>query len=449
MKKLTLVLAVAALAISPLTATAAPPRTLTVPGDYATIQEAVNAARPGDTVLISPGRYKEGVMVKTPRITIRGLDRNKVLIDGEFKRANGILVDKANDVTIENLTACCNTGNGILWSDVTGYTGSYLTAYNNGDYGIFAYGSSGPGRWDHMYGSGQPDSGFYIGECNPCDAVVSNLLSERNALGWSGTNASGVTIKDSEFRLNALGIVPNSLNSEDLPPAAGGEIVNNFVHDNGKTNVPGTATFGQFYGAGIVLVGTDGTLVKNNVVKNNGLVGILVVTYPDTAPGAPQWLAQDNKVVDNKVGPGHSQGDIGLAAFVKPGNCFEGNVGPDGKAVSEVPAGLQSSGLWSCSNPTTLPGSPQVELSLLQQFTASARTVDYKTMPVPPAQPNMPGVSAGSTTKTPTAVKGKTISGKPLANTGVKTSFAIGIVLLALALLISRWIDRASVRRAR
>jgi hypothetical protein len=447
MKRLALVLAVTALAVAPLSATAAAPRTLNVPGDYPTIQAAVNAAHPGDTVLIAPGRYKEGVVVKTPHITIRGLDRNKVLVDGEFKRSNGILVNGADDVTIENLTACCNTSNGILWNDVTGYTGHYLTAYNNGDYGIFAYGSSGPGRWDHMYGSGQPDSGFYIGECNPCDAVVSDLLSERNALGWSGTNASGVTIKDSEFRLNALGIVPNSLNSEEDPPAAGGEIINNYVHDNGKTNVPGTAQFGKFSGAGIVLVGTDGALVKNNVVKNNGLVGIIVVTYPDTDPGAPQWLAQDNHIVDNKVGPGHSQADLALGSFVKPGNCFSGNTTPDGKAPTEVPSGLQT--LWSCSLPSTLPGSPQVELSLLQQFVSNSRTVSYKTMPVPPAQPNMPGVSGSTTTKTPTAVKGKTITGRPLANTGVKTSFAIGSVLLLLALLVSRWIDRASIRRAR
>jgi len=191
-------------------------------------------------------------------------------------------------------------------------------------------------------------------------------------------------------------------------------------------------------------------LVKNNVVKNNGLVGILVVTYPDTDPGASQWLAQDNRVIDNKVGPGHSQADIALGVFTKPGNCFDGNTAPGGGAPTENPAGLQSSGLWSCSNPTTLPGSPQVELSLLQQFTASARTVDYKTMPVPPAQPNMPGVSGSSTTKKPTAVKGKTITrGAPLANTGVKTSFAIGSVLLALALLISRWVNRTSIRRAR
>jgi len=448
MKRLTLALAVAALAISPLSAPAATPRTLNVPGDYKSIQAAVSAAHPGDTILIAPGRYKEAVEVRTPHITIRGLDRNKVLVDGEFKRSNGILVNKANDVTIENLTVCCNTQNGVLWSGVTGYTGHYLTAYNNGDYGIFAYDSHGPALWDHMYGSGHPDSGFYIGECNPCDAVVTDILSERNGLGWSGTNASGVTIKNSEFRLNALGIVPNSLNAEEDPPATGGEIVNNYVHDNGKTNVPGTSTFGQFYGAGIVLVGTVGTTVKKNIVKDNGIVGILVVTYPDTDPGASQWLAQDNKVLDNKVGPGHSTADIALAAFVKQGNCFDGNSGPTGAAVSEVPIGLQTSGLWSCANPTTGPGSPEVELNLLQQFIASPRTVDYKTMPVPPAQPNMPGVS-GSTTKAPTAVKGKTMSRSPLANTGVKTSFAIGSVLLALALLLSRWIDRASIRRVR
>ena len=68
-------------------------------------------------------------------------------------------------------------------------------------------------------------------------------------------------------------------------------------------------------------------------------------------------------------------------------------------------------------------------------------------MPIPPAQPNMPGVSSSSSKHT--AVKGKTISRAPLANTGVKTSFAIGGMLLAVALLLSRWVDRASLRRAR
>jgi hypothetical protein len=436
MKKLTQSLLLSVIVLASLPAGASTPHTLNVPADYPTIQKAVNAAKSGDTVLIAPGRYKEAVEVSTPGITIRGADRNKVIIDGEFKRTNGILVDGADNVTVENLTACCHTKNGVLWSDVKGYTGHYLTAYNNGDYGIFAYGSSGPGYWDHMYGSGQPDSGFYIGECNPCDAVVTDILSERNGLGWSGTNASGVTIKDSEFRLNALGIVPNSLNSEELPPATGGLIENNFVHDNGKTNVPGTDTFGQFYGGGIVLVGTVGTTVRKNIVRDNGLVGILDVTYPDSDPGAEQWLAKDNKVLDNTVGPGHSEADIALAAFVSSGNCFDGNKTKGGGSPSEKPAGLQSTGLWSCSNPTTPIGTPEVELMLLQQYVASPRTVDYKTMPIPPAQPNMPSTGSGSPT-----VAGKRVSANPVtAATGVGTPVVIAVLVLAAALLIAVWL---------
>ncbi|MDR3034687.1 MAG: hypothetical protein LBV78_16520, partial [Kitasatospora sp.] len=57
---------------------------------YTTVQAAVNAARPGDWVLIWPGVYHEkskrwptaGVWIQTPAIHLRGLDRNGVIIDG-------------------------------------------------------------------------------------------------------------------------------------------------------------------------------------------------------------------------------------------------------------------------------------------------------------------------------------------------------------------------------
>lgn len=65
---------------------------LRVPDDYPTIQAAVDAAEPGDLVLIAPGVYREGVVVQTEDIVIRGLDRNEVIIDGEFTRDNGIKV---------------------------------------------------------------------------------------------------------------------------------------------------------------------------------------------------------------------------------------------------------------------------------------------------------------------------------------------------------------------
>ena len=152
-------------------------------GHYRTIQAAVNAAHPGDWILVGPGDYHEnadetgphgnpatgamgGVYITKPGITLRGMNRNTVIVDGtkpgsapcssqpsaqDYGRAgsrgkpvgrNGILVWKANDVTIENLTACNfmagsgDSGNQIWWNGgadsgkigETGYWGRYLTA---------------------------------------------------------------------------------------------------------------------------------------------------------------------------------------------------------------------------------------------------------------------------------------------------------------------------------
>lgn len=48
-----------------------------VNGQYATIQAAVNAARPGDTIYVQPGTYDENVVVETDYITIVGGQRGR------------------------------------------------------------------------------------------------------------------------------------------------------------------------------------------------------------------------------------------------------------------------------------------------------------------------------------------------------------------------------------
>jgi hypothetical protein len=142
----------------------------------------------------------------------------------------------ANSVVIENITARHYTGNGFYWTGVTGYQGSYLTAYSNGDYGIYAY-QAVNGQFDHSFAAGQPDSGFYIGACHPCHALITNVISEDNALGFSGTNAGGdLIISDSLWRNNMGGIVPNTLDSEPRPPQDGVTILNNLVEDNNNYN---------------------------------------------------------------------------------------------------------------------------------------------------------------------------------------------------------------------
>ena len=127
--------------------------------------------------------------MNVPSITIRGWDRNNTIIDGEFERGNGVLVAGVDGVVIENITARNALLNGFYWATVKGYR-SYLTAYNNGDYGVYAF-DAVDGVLEHSYASGSPDAGFYIGQCYPCDAIVNNVISENNGLGYSGTNSGG------------------------------------------------------------------------------------------------------------------------------------------------------------------------------------------------------------------------------------------------------------------
>nr|MBA3803246.1 hypothetical protein [Acidimicrobiia bacterium] len=162
---------------------------LDVPADYPTIQAAVDEARPGDLVLIAPGVYREAVTVQTDDLTIRGVERETVILDGDFTLDNGIFVS-ADGVAVENMTARNYTVNGFYWTEVEGYRGSYLTAIRNGDYGLYAFDST-KGQFDNSYASGSPDAGFYIGQCFPCDAVLDNVIAEHNGLGYSGTNAGG------------------------------------------------------------------------------------------------------------------------------------------------------------------------------------------------------------------------------------------------------------------
>ena len=160
-----------------------------VPREYPTIQAAVDAAAPGDLVLVDRGVYHEEVTVTTPSLTIRGVDRNETIVDGEFVRGNGIAV-LADGVAVENMTARNAVLNGFYWTGVTGFRGSWLTAYNNGDYGIYAF-DARDGLFEHSYASGSPDSGFYIGECYPCHIVIRDVIAEHNAIGYSGTNSGG------------------------------------------------------------------------------------------------------------------------------------------------------------------------------------------------------------------------------------------------------------------
>src|SRR4051794_30845168 len=217
-------------------------------GTFKTIQSAVNKAKPGDWILIAPGDYKGAVEIRKDNLHLRGMNRGKVIVDGtksgkacsskakdqNFKRGdkgNGIEVFKADGVYIENLTVCnfLGEGNQIWWNGGDGsgkigmssWYGSFLTATSTffdpkkpyATYGIFASNAGGPGLLTDSYGSNMEDSAFYVGGCTPCNATLDRLHGQYNLDGYSGTNSSKVTVKNSEFDHNTEGVTTNSQNN--------------------------------------------------------------------------------------------------------------------------------------------------------------------------------------------------------------------------------------------
>jgi hypothetical protein len=264
-----------------------------VKGKYASIQAAVNAAKPGDWVLVAPGDYHEtadltgppteyteggfgGVLITTSDLHVRGMDRSTVVVDGtrpgspqctsnpadqEYGNVvggkaagrNGIVVFKGNDDWIENLTVCNflsgneGGGNGVWWNGgdgtgkigLTGYWGNYLTATTSffsteaaaATYGIFASNSQGPASWNQLYANNQNDSGMYVGGCKQvCGITISNAWMEYNALGYSGTNSGGaIVITHSQFDHNQDGFDTNTQLNGDPPAPQNGACPKNGI----------------------------------------------------------------------------------------------------------------------------------------------------------------------------------------------------------------------------
>ena len=345
-----------------------------VQGQFKSIQDAVDAAHKGDWILIGPGDYHEradyshrhhapsdesgaGVVINKDDLYIRGMNRNKVIVDGTKPGSppcssrgsdqdfgpngdngpvgrNGI-VAYSNSVWIENLTACnfLGEGNQIWWNGGDGsgevgmgaWYGSYLSATStffnenkpSASYGEFASNASGPGRLSHSYASNMNDAGVYIGACQQiCHSVVTNSHFQYNALGYSGTNAGGkLILKNSEWDKNASGIVTNSQNNDDAPSPQDGAcphgtgptgtysctiLEHNNVHDNNNPHTPLTTP--SPIGTGIVIAGGRDDTVMRNRVTHNGAWGILLVPYPDFGPPPP--VAHCEGGTPDVLGPG-------------------------------------------------------------------------------------------------------------------------------------------------
>jgi hypothetical protein len=170
--------------------------------------------------------------------------------------------------------------------------------------------------------------------------VIEHVTASTNFLGYSGTNATGVVIRNSMWVHNGAGIAPNTLPTEDYAPNRGTTIIDNVVMNNNYDSIPAAGISEQFgipYGTGIWLIGVDNTIVKNNTIMNHDRYGVLI-----TESIEPHSIPMNNRVWGNTI---RKSGKYALA-WTGEGmnNCFGSNhfTGPTG------PPDMQT--LYACKN---------------------------------------------------------------------------------------------------
>lgn len=254
------------------------------------IQRAVDAAEPGDTIFILPGVYRESVLVTKSHVTLAGAGPDTV-ITGGVKRAgnscaeagNGICVlgtagHVVRDVHIHSLTVSGFKKNGI-WASRTDRLGIHgVTARNNGKWGIAQDRSTRSAIVDNT-ARDNADAGILVANMIDKEGGASDtqgtVIGHNDLIG----NRIGVTVR----RVRHLWIEHNYIakncggvfvvGDENKPKTGALTVSHNRVYRNNKRCAGSARREGHpvigVQGAGIVLTGAEDVLVTKNKVRGN------------------------------------------------------------------------------------------------------------------------------------------------------------------------------------
>lgn len=185
------------------------PRTIIVPNDYSTIQEAIDNANAGDTVFVKNGIYNEPVFIGKPLLLIGEDPKNTIIVGsgtGTVVQISSSNVEIDN-FTIKNAGTSQWFGQGFPDSCISVEESTNVTIRNN------IVTNATVGIWS--YASPNMDS-------------VQNVVSNTTTMGIVAYTCTNNTIRDSVFQ--ECGIVGVHLDGN----SANCEVLNNTITDCGE-----------------------------------------------------------------------------------------------------------------------------------------------------------------------------------------------------------------------
>jgi parallel beta-helix repeat protein len=309
-------------------ATASAAETVLYPGD--SIQAAVDAAEPGDKIIVMPGVYygpanaRRAVRIKKDGIRLIGKPDgdDKVILrpNPDGSNEDGILVEPEGGgdgpviqgSRIQGMTVEGFPGNGIKVEYVNNFKILDNESINNLENGIQPE-LSANGLVKNNLSYGSLDSAMWI-EGGTNVRVIGNVLHS-STTGLEVTISKNLVIVNNEMYDNTVGMGlyhPSAASEPPLPVMKDWKVLNNYIHDNNLPNgAPGGLPALLPPGGGVLLMGVSRNKLEGNRIENNDFFGLAVVDFCVALTGAPgpcspnpNWSGEDpvprnNEISDN------------------------------------------------------------------------------------------------------------------------------------------------------
>ena len=274
--------------------------TLQVPGAFPTIQSAINAAHPGDTIKIAPGTYAEQLSIEK-NLTLLGAGAEAttirapaVLVPGPLGNSAIVEIRAGASVAMSRLTVSgpglgtCEAG--ALNAGIRAYDGAHLDL----SFAAVTHIQDTPLKACFRSGSaikiGTPTS---IGSARILHSRISNyqnngivVLNEGSTAVISHNTITGagrstvIANYGIDFALGATGTVSHNTisgNACGSPDLCGPDFFNEFQVAGFVGGAPGTViTHNLFFGNQVGIYAGDGVTMSHNVLRDNEYFGVAI-----------------------------------------------------------------------------------------------------------------------------------------------------------------------------
>ncbi|MEO7044859.1 MAG: parallel beta-helix domain-containing protein [Ferruginibacter sp.] len=278
------------------------------------IQEAVDAAPAGSTILIEPGIYAGEITISKPGIQLIGMTclvGEKVIIQNSGDEDCGIMVHKGGDgFVLKNVTVKDFSENGVYLEYIHDFLLSNVTAINNTEYGLYPVHCTN-GVIEYCTASGSADTGIYVGQSE--SVVMQYNTAFANVNGLEIENCTNVAAFKNHSYDNVAGLLIVLLPGLTVKSSSGILVTENNFENNNHVNFGNPEDGFEALvpsGTGILNIGCDDVTIKNNTVTGNHFTGIASVSdlvlgalagLPPEAFADIDPLPDNSKITDNVV----------------------------------------------------------------------------------------------------------------------------------------------------